>query len=214
MAVFSAHRKPGPNGFVSYFDPLTKYCLATQALIERCLQNWLSQSTLSSFQAEWYCYCKRGLARGPSPSHSKCTQAGSTCIQSPHWTLFYKSLASLIITQSKKFCHVNMSSTCSTLTYGTEHLNDKIINFKLNDNGVKCTAIRGKKLLWLLSTCERAMSGEESNADEDGRLHAGPAQAAQQGPVLPVMTLEKKCLKSAVAVPPRPHSHHFWSVLL
>lgn len=44
------------------------------------------------------------------------------------------------------------------------------------------------------------MSGEESNADEDGRLHAGPAQAAQQGPVLPVMTLEKKCLKSAVAV--------------
>lgn len=36
------------------------------------------------------------------------------------------------------------------------------------------------------------MSGEEeSNTDEDGRFHAGPAQAAQQGPVLPVMTLEK-----------------------
>lgn len=32
---------------------------------------------------------------------------------------------------------------------------------------------------------------EESNTDEDGRFHAGPAQAAQQGPVLPVMTLEK-----------------------
>lgn len=27
------------NGFVSSFDPLTKYCLATQALIEPCLHN-------------------------------------------------------------------------------------------------------------------------------------------------------------------------------
>lgn len=43
------------------------------------------------------------------------------------------------------------------------------------------------------------MSGEESSADEDGRLHSGPEQAAQQAPVLPVMTLEKKCFKSAAA---------------
>lgn len=35
------------------------------------------------------------------------------------------------------------------------------------------------------------MSGEESHTDEGGRIHAGPAQAAQRGPVLPVMTLEK-----------------------
>lgn len=91
------------NGFVSYFDPLTKYCLATQALIEPCFQNrdchnlHCQHFRLSGTIIEWV-----EPARGPSPSNSKCKQNGSTCIQSPHWTLFYKSLASLIITQSKK----------------------------------------------------------------------------------------------------------------
>lgn len=39
------------------------------------------------------------------------------------------------------------------------------------------------------------MSEEESKTDEDGRIPAGPAQAAQRGPVLPVMTLEKNLVK-------------------
>lgn len=59
-------------------------------------KHWLSQSALSSLQTEWY-YAARGrLAGGPSPPKSKCTQAGSTRIHWPHWTLFYKWLASLI----------------------------------------------------------------------------------------------------------------------
>lgn len=43
------------------------------------------------------------------------------------------------------------------------------------------------------------MSGKESNTDEDACIHAGPAQAAQQDPVWPVLTLEKNT-SSAVAV--------------
>lgn len=97
--VHCTHRNPSPNGFVSYFDPLTKYCLATHALIELATKT-VTVTIYSVIISGWVVlFCKRDPARGPSPSNSKCTQAGSTCIQSLHWTLFYKSLANLITTQ-------------------------------------------------------------------------------------------------------------------